>query len=394
MLAQYTTPTVTGEGAVSWDKGAHCVIPSVEIMGKCVQDGTPTPDAPIEPVFSAGTTMKLCGSNLADIPDIETTEYAVDMKPYLQWYIDLPVGTNITVSADCYVGTTGGGTRGWAIVFNDGSATDWLFVFPKTAELERISFQFTKKKMFSLSDVARSNLYMADGTTSHVVKNITVNIGDKDLGYTPYFDGGTAAFNGQLLSIPKAGIADTYNPVTGIITKRAQKMVMDGGDGHKFTDTAFYTDSVFLVKTYNVVGRSTGYPEAATNGDCGLSELMARSVVCNFFESAPNLSSYQSKPVCTRGRDQYSGLFAFFPYEMFGVEKGITNDEALVLANNWLAERAAEGNPLWYAYVMRTPEFITVDPIQLIQPHGTGSIIQTGGTVDSCPITVKCVAHS
>lgn len=212
--------------------------------------------------------------------------------------------------------------------------------------------------------------------------------------HTPYFDGGTAAFDGQLLSIPKAGIADTYNPMTGIITKRAQKMVMDGSDGHKFTETAFYTDSVFLVKTYNVVGRSTGYPEAATNGDYGLSALMARSVVCNFFESAPDLSSYHSKPVCTRGGDQYSGLCAFFPYEMFGVEKGITNDEALVLANNWLAERAAEGNPLWYAYVMRTPEFITVDPIQLIQPHGTGSIIQTGGTVDSCPITVKCVTHS
>lgn len=62
MLAQYTTPTVTGEGAVSWDKGAHCVIPEVQISGKCVQDGTPTPDAPIMPVFSDGTTVECSGS--------------------------------------------------------------------------------------------------------------------------------------------------------------------------------------------------------------------------------------------------------------------------------------------------------------------------------------------
>ena len=48
MLAQYATPEVSGNGRVSWDGGVRCVIPEVRLYGKCVQDGTPTPDAPVE----------------------------------------------------------------------------------------------------------------------------------------------------------------------------------------------------------------------------------------------------------------------------------------------------------------------------------------------------------
>lgn len=62
MLVQYKAEQISGEGIVSWDKGAHCVIPEVQICGKVVQDGTPTPDAPIMPVFSEGTTVECSGS--------------------------------------------------------------------------------------------------------------------------------------------------------------------------------------------------------------------------------------------------------------------------------------------------------------------------------------------
>lgn len=67
MLAQYKAEQISGEGIVSWDKGAHCVIPEVQICGKVVQDGTPTPDAPIMPVFSEGTTVE-CGGSVAVAP--------------------------------------------------------------------------------------------------------------------------------------------------------------------------------------------------------------------------------------------------------------------------------------------------------------------------------------
>lgn len=64
MLGQYAVQELTGEGHVSWENGAHCVIPKVEIRGKAVQDGTPSPDNPIDPVFAEGTAYRICGRNL------------------------------------------------------------------------------------------------------------------------------------------------------------------------------------------------------------------------------------------------------------------------------------------------------------------------------------------
>jgi len=58
MAAQYALEEKSGEGIVSWEDGAHCVVPSVVIGGKAVQDGTPTPENPIMPVFSEGTTIR------------------------------------------------------------------------------------------------------------------------------------------------------------------------------------------------------------------------------------------------------------------------------------------------------------------------------------------------
>ena len=54
MVAQYATPEVSGDGRVSWDGGVRCVIPSVKLYGVAVQDGTPTPDAPVMLVCNNG----------------------------------------------------------------------------------------------------------------------------------------------------------------------------------------------------------------------------------------------------------------------------------------------------------------------------------------------------
>lgn len=58
MAAQYALEEAKGEGSVQWKDGAHCVVPSVVIGGKAVQDGTPAPENPIMPVFSEGTTIR------------------------------------------------------------------------------------------------------------------------------------------------------------------------------------------------------------------------------------------------------------------------------------------------------------------------------------------------
>lgn len=66
MVAQYATPEVSGDGRVSWDGGVRCVMPEVKLYGKCEQDGTPTPDAPVEIRCNNGV-FAARGSNLFNI---------------------------------------------------------------------------------------------------------------------------------------------------------------------------------------------------------------------------------------------------------------------------------------------------------------------------------------
>jgi hypothetical protein len=48
LMSQYKHGTASGIGSVSYESVANCVTPEVIIYGKCVQNGTPTPDAPAD----------------------------------------------------------------------------------------------------------------------------------------------------------------------------------------------------------------------------------------------------------------------------------------------------------------------------------------------------------
>lgn len=214
MLAQYATPEVSGNGRVSWDKGVRCVIPEVKLYGKCEQDGTPTPDAPVEIRCNNGVFVAR-GSNLVDMPDIVSQAYSVDVKSYIQWYIDLPVGTAVTVSADAYTPQGAGGkASAWRIVLNDKTRID-LWAGYTNAE-KRVSYTHTKTVDFAISDVSYSLWYLGYGVGEYDrwAKNITVNIGDTDLGYTPYYDGGQAMAP-ELYAIPGTEYRDEWDAQTG-----------------------------------------------------------------------------------------------------------------------------------------------------------------------------------
>lgn len=48
LTSQYKISDARGEGSLTYISAANCVTPEVIIYGKCVQDGTPTPDAPVD----------------------------------------------------------------------------------------------------------------------------------------------------------------------------------------------------------------------------------------------------------------------------------------------------------------------------------------------------------
>ena len=70
MVSQYGTKTVTSASdAVEWSGGAHCYLPSVKFYGANAQNGTPTPDAPIDIKSFNGFYTSANGSDIV-VPTI------------------------------------------------------------------------------------------------------------------------------------------------------------------------------------------------------------------------------------------------------------------------------------------------------------------------------------
>lgn len=400
MLAQYATPTVTGEGAVSWDKGAHCVIPSVEIMGKCVQDGTPTPDAPIEPVFSEGTEVIVRGRNLANA--------------YANGGYNM---TNEKIAENTFRMTCGSATGGYGAIKIDNlpvgvplrmlvtfcpeyprSQSTYAIAFPRNncgfnvihiSSANEAGVSYSRLGSAAVLSTGSIEIYLynnMDNPGESAIWTISIYLDEQAIEeHTPYFDGGTAVAP-ELLAIPGTEYMDKWNPQTGRGVRRLHKFVMDGTYKRNF-ETVHNTQpaDVFVVSA-GIVNGQTG-----SGSPLGLTDTT--EVLCNYFPYEDGY--YYNRVAAFRNHNRYYGLVVKFPYSMFGITKREkTNEELLALVNAWLVEKNAEGNPLYYYYVMETPEEFQTEPQPLIQPKGTGQIIQTGGNADNCPITVKCVTHS
>ena len=101
LMSQYKHGTASGIGSVSYESVANCITPEVVIYGKCVQDGTPTPDAPVDIVCN-NNTYKCYGKNLFDgnllVGYFKNATGAIlsssDFeKKFRSLYMELPAGT-------------------------------------------------------------------------------------------------------------------------------------------------------------------------------------------------------------------------------------------------------------------------------------------------------------
>lgn len=149
---------------------------------------TPSPDYPHQIYDLSDVTVTSRGSNIADIPDIETLNYSVGMGKYLQWYIDLPLGTEVTVSADVKIRAND--SNDWRIQLKDGNTIYLFKPYFNTVNFEgRFSYSHVKTVDFNKEDVNYSLWYFGSSGNGAVLgwaKNITVNIGNTDMGYDKY----------------------------------------------------------------------------------------------------------------------------------------------------------------------------------------------------------------
>ena len=262
MVAQYAVQEASGEGAVSWDNGVRCVLPEVLVHGKAVQNGTPTPDAPVMPEFSSGTEVVSRGKNLFDAdaffeffttlplkhPGNEMQRVAEDGRKCF-WFnprsgqiaddselpkdsggmaimpLNLKPNTRYTLR---FIGKQEAAAEkfatGLALRYEDGTitsahvalSTDWTEVVA-TASSDKtvVGLRLTYNEL--------ANAYID-------IDSIQIEEGATATPYVPYFDGGSATAP-ELLAIPGTNIRDEWNPQTGKGVRRVGKLVLDGTEG-------------------------------------------------------------------------------------------------------------------------------------------------------------------
>lgn len=380
MLAQYTTPTVTGEGAVSWDKGAHCVIPEVQISGKCVQDGTPTPDAPIEPVFSEGTEVVARGRNLLDVSAVQLGKSLYGSGP----------GSKFSVSSDANkalfrIDSITEGTA-YTLTINNANAKIWRMMvvddqsfctystyWYSFAKEQGPLVNFTAKKsaetpgkisyiMFVIKKKDETEITYEDVIAAEPRIVLGTYTSDTMPAYEPYFDGGTAVAP-QLLAIPGTEYMDTWDPQTGKGIRRIRKIKLSADDDwsrYSYNNGDFYKYAIRTPESYPPLNPTTKKNNA---------------YMCTHLPSV-----------------SYEGLNNYSKYGILIDDRKVVVKVDMSTLDEWL--QFLQENDVYVWYVLLEPEEFQTDPQPLIQPHGSGSLIQTGGNVDNCPITVKCVTHS
>lgn len=237
LLAQYRVRELTGDGAVNWEDGVHCVIPEVKLLGKCGQDGTPTPETPVEIKCNNGTFMSN-GQNIFDantftqeLLSIEGSSQAtIDGRNCVRFYNwgahrygafipfhgkkNTQYTIQLSVKADG-IPTDGSGTLDAHIYYEDGTdlymfslraknAQDWTTFTRTTDASKTISY-------LTLSYGTAWYWYIDVGSISMVEGSY---IADTMPPYAPYFDGGTAHAP-DLYGIPGTDYRDEWSPQTG-----------------------------------------------------------------------------------------------------------------------------------------------------------------------------------
>ena len=385
MAAQYATPEVSGDGLVSWDSGKKCVIPSIKLHGAAVQDGEPTPDAPIMPVCNNGVFAGR-GRNLFDSEGFaqellalnDSSRVTVDGRDCVLFYnynayshgpffpFSVRENTQYTikmaVKADG-IPETGPGSLYINLLYTDGTVTaifkaltavnaqDWVTAVVSTEPDKTLSH-------LALSYGTRWDWYIDISSIQMVEGSYT---SDTMPPYTPYYDGGQAQAP-ELWTIPGTDYQDEWNPQTGRGIRRVKKIVLDGvSDVPKFyevLETKAYWNLRLLFGNKN-------------DGNA------ANGILCSHIQSKSFVYNSNQK-------------FHFLPLET-GVSLGFATVDDL---NNFCAEQYAAGTPVTIWYALAEPEPFYSPPAKLTMPTGYGQIVQVSGDVPDCPITAKYLTHS
>lgn len=173
--------------------------------------------------------------------------------------------------------------------------------------------------------------------------------------------GDSSAVAPKLLAIPATAYRDTWDAQTGKGERRIRSITFSGGEAWQ----------------------RSGYSTASFNAFFAMEPLMeGESSVWEcpgMCTHLPMKSSYMLDEGGVTCGINNRCVYFFLPGEVFP-------DAAAVKA--WLAQQHEAGTPVTVWYPVQTPQSFEEAPQPLTALPGSGSVTQTGGTVEGCPITV------
>lgn len=253
--------------AITVNDASNLPIQGMKIFGRSTQDGTPTPDAPVEIKSVVEPVVEVCGKNLVDISKIyrssanatfektDTTVRLVDTSgtnSYPVMYTKVILIPNTTYTASCDVTVASGMAWLGFNISNDEGATypntnTWSS--EKRTESGHITITFTTTD----SGYVRMKLFGENGNTSGcdvTYYNIQLERNNTETAYEPY-SGQTVELTHTLPGIPVTSggnytdsdgqqwICDEVDLERGVYVRRIKHIILDGSESWKVASSKY-----------------------------------------------------------------------------------------------------------------------------------------------------------
>ena len=205
MISQYAASEISGNGRVEWDNGVKCVIPSVTLYGAAVQEGTPSPDAPILPVCNDGV-FAARGRNLCN-----TKHITIQQTGNMRFPICMPGIYTFSAVVSC--DDTDSDVNVFIVYSPDRKQSKSGYIGRSNGN-ERVSVSFEANFAFDNIQLYASNRNQNAVGDTAVFSDIQIVRGYTDAEYEPYYDGGQASAP-ELWAIPDTDIRDEWDTQTG-----------------------------------------------------------------------------------------------------------------------------------------------------------------------------------
>lgn len=266
--------TATGE-IVSIDNSANRPFPGLSLYGKTIQDGTPTPNSPVDLVNvgnGGSVTVKACGKNLFNYEAWKSTYIFNGSAVYEDYGVTLTASENdcytspYSVNARIYVREGMTVTMSWE---EPNNVTGQVMLFPngKSAGLVQVNNSYTKQLSYTVPVDVHYVVPRFGVTTAGDVayyKNIQIEVGTDVTTFEPYKSGGsvTVSTPNGLPGIPVSSggnytdsngqmwICDEIDFGRGVYVQRVGQKTIDGTNVsaiyHEkgFYNTRNFTDAI------------------------------------------------------------------------------------------------------------------------------------------------------